>query len=230
MSLKKRQNRFVGVTQSLDHNMTKLRDGRIETVFTDTLPYTQPHLQSRLKVYRVYWAEKVEESPSGREVQFLTATKIASMKAIFKTHRRVEFSDTDMAGIAHFSNFFRYMEEAEHEFLRHVGQNVVLYDERGTLGFPKLEAHCEYKHPAVHDAEMCIEMKIDCENGKSIRYDFEISQQLDDAEGSGSQRLLAKGHLCVACCRFPPDGLPFPIPIPENVMDAIRKVAPENVE
>ena len=31
----------------------------------------------------------------------------------FVTTRRVEFVDTDMAGIVHFSNFFRYMETAE---------------------------------------------------------------------------------------------------------------------
>ena len=36
----------------------------------------------------------------------------------FRTTRRVEFVDTDMAGIVHFSNFFRWMESAEVEFLR----------------------------------------------------------------------------------------------------------------
>ena len=36
----------------------------------------------------------------------------------FRTTRLVEFGDTDMAGIVHFANFFRYMESAEHAFLR----------------------------------------------------------------------------------------------------------------
>ena len=39
----------------------------------------------------------------------------------FITHRRVEFSDTDMAGIVHFANFYRYMEQAEHDFFRSLG-------------------------------------------------------------------------------------------------------------
>ncbi|MHC4772214.1 MAG: acyl-CoA thioesterase, partial [Planctomycetota bacterium] len=30
-------------------------------------------------------------------------------------HRRVEFHDTDMAGIVHFTAYFRFMETAEHE-------------------------------------------------------------------------------------------------------------------
>jgi hypothetical protein len=43
------------------------------------------------------------------------------MNAAFITTRRVEFSDTDAAGIAHFVAFFRWMEQAEHDLLRSVG-------------------------------------------------------------------------------------------------------------
>ena len=39
----------------------------------------------------------------------------------FKQTRRVEFSDTDMAGIMHFSNFFHFMEATEAAFLRSLG-------------------------------------------------------------------------------------------------------------
>ena len=41
-----------------------------------------------------------------------------SMACEHRLQRRVEFSETDAAGIVHFSNFFRYMEGAEHAFLR----------------------------------------------------------------------------------------------------------------
>ncbi|MEM9599354.1 MAG: acyl-CoA thioesterase, partial [Acidobacteriota bacterium] len=34
-----------------------------------------------------------------------------------QTRRRIEFADTDMARIVHFSRFFDFMEAAEHEFL-----------------------------------------------------------------------------------------------------------------
>ena len=36
----------------------------------------------------------------------------------FTYSRRIQFSDTDMAGIVHFANFYRFMEEAEHEMFR----------------------------------------------------------------------------------------------------------------
>ena len=45
---------------------------------------------------------------------------------VFQTKRRIEFCDTDMAGIVHFSNFFRYMEAAECELLRTRGLSVKL--------------------------------------------------------------------------------------------------------
>ena len=40
------------------------------------------------------------------------------MSTSFRVQRRIEFCDTDMAGIVHFANFFRFMESAEVEFLR----------------------------------------------------------------------------------------------------------------
>ena len=39
----------------------------------------------------------------------------------FKVIRQVEFSETDMAGLMHFSNFFRFMESTEHAFFRSLG-------------------------------------------------------------------------------------------------------------
>ena len=47
------------------------------------------------------------------------------MASSFQTHRRVEFCETDMAGIVHFSNFYKWMEQAEHEFFRSLGLSIV---------------------------------------------------------------------------------------------------------
>jgi hypothetical protein len=40
----------------------------------------------------------------------------STMACRFEITERVQFSETDMAGIVHFSNFFRYMERVEHAF------------------------------------------------------------------------------------------------------------------
>ena len=55
-------------------------------------------------------------------------------------HRRVEFRDTDAAGLAHFSTYFTFMEEAEHEFLRRRGLSVLMHDADGPLSWPRVAA------------------------------------------------------------------------------------------
>ena len=79
------------------------------------------------------------------------------MPAAFTTTRCVEFADTDMAGIIHFTTFFRMMESAEHEFLRSLGTSVVdkhPEDGSGAIGWPRREAQCEFHSPAVFEDEL----------------------------------------------------------------------------
>ena len=42
----------------------------------------------------------------------------------FRLKRRVQFYETDAAGIVHFSTYFRYMEEAEHALWRDAGMSI----------------------------------------------------------------------------------------------------------
>jgi hypothetical protein len=52
-----------------------------------------------------------------------------------------QFSETDLAGIAHFANFFRWMEEAEHAYFRSVGLSVrTEYQDHG----PRLAARLHH--------------------------------------------------------------------------------------
>jgi 4-hydroxybenzoyl-CoA thioesterase/acyl-CoA thioester hydrolase len=63
----------------------------------------------------------------------------------FTTRRRVEFRDTDAAGIAHFSAFFFWMESVEHELLRAAGVAVVDRDVAGSeASWPRVSAECDY--------------------------------------------------------------------------------------
>ncbi|HAA49587.1 MAG TPA: acyl-CoA thioesterase, partial [Planctomycetaceae bacterium] len=59
------------------------------------------------------------------------------MSVPFKTSRRVEFADTDMAGLIHFVTFYRMMESVEHEMFRTLGTSVMSEDENGNRrGWP----------------------------------------------------------------------------------------------
>ena len=59
-----------------------------------------------------------------------------------------------MAGIVHFSNFFRYMESAEHAFFRSFGHSVTLNEMDEMMGLPRVQASCDYRHPLRFEDEM----------------------------------------------------------------------------
>src|SRR5688572_32592470 len=90
----------------------------------------------------------------------------------FKVARRVEFSETDMAGIVHYSNFFRYMEAAEHGFFRSLGFSVVTRQVDPPVGWPRVHAECDYMQPLHFEDEIEIHMLVTEKKSKSLRYEF----------------------------------------------------------
>src|SRR6059058_5469632 len=98
------------------------------------------------------------------------------MSAPFRTTRRVEFGDTDLAGIAHFSNFFRWMESAETDYLRARGLSVA-WKEGGTrYGFPRVSAACDYLKPTFFGDVLDVAVTIEQVGRKSVTYRFEFSR------------------------------------------------------
>lgn len=90
------------------------------------------------------------------------------------TKRRVEFSDTDMAGIAHFSRFFLWMEQAEHEFLENRGLSVVFEQDGQKHGFPRVSASCDYLKPVRYRDVLHIAVHLDVIGRSSLQYRFEF--------------------------------------------------------
>src|ERR1700682_2765520 len=99
-----------------------------------------------------------------------------SMPEPFRTKRRVEFSDTDMAGIVHFANFFRFMEAAECEFLRARGLSVVLEWEGQSTAFPRVAATCDSLKPARFQDVLDVAVTIERIGTKSVTYAFEFTR------------------------------------------------------
>jgi 4-hydroxybenzoyl-CoA thioesterase/acyl-CoA thioester hydrolase len=128
----------------------------------------------------------------------------------FRTTRRVEFSDTDAAGIMHFSAFFRFMEQAEHDLLRSLGLSVVMSDEvtqtgGGKLSWPRVHAHCDYRAPAHYEDVLEIEVAITRLGGKSASYSFQFTN---------NGRELATGEITCVCCRIVAGQQPQSVEIP----------------
>src|SRR4051794_23128135 len=115
------------------------------------------------------------------------------MSTAFVTTRRVEFSDTDAAGIMHFAAFFRMMEQAEHELLRSVGLSVVMRDSAGTISWPRVSAKCDFIAAARFEDVLEIEVRIARLGKRSVTYSHRFLHH--SAE-------LASGEVTAVCCRI----------------------------
>src|SRR5258706_14567255 len=118
----------------------------------------------------------------------------------FKATRRVEFSDTDMAGIMHYSNFFRFMETAEHGFYRSLGFSVVMPETDPRLGWPRVHAECDYKKPLRFEDLVEIHLLVSEKRSKSITFMFRF-RKLND-----SSLEVARGALTIVCVAHRADG------------------------
>ncbi|QDV22770.1 acyl-CoA thioesterase [Aureliella helgolandensis] len=116
------------------------------------------------------------------------------MSQAYVTSRRVEFCETDAAGIVHFSWFMRYMEQAEHAFLRHLGTSVVTELEGGWhLSWPRVHVECDYQGVARFEDVLEISLSVLKLGRKSVTYGFEFSQ----AGGIP----IATGKVVAVCCK-----------------------------
>ncbi len=122
--------------------------------------------------------------------------------------RRVEFSDTDMAGIVHFAAYFRYMEAAEHEFLRRLGLSVVSHHGDDPISWPRVAASCDYSKPARFGDELQVEVGIENLGSRSVKYRFVVRR---------GEEQLAVGQMTSVCCRILPGELPKSISIPPDI-------------
>src|SRR6266567_8302045 len=90
----------------------------------------------------------------------------------FKFTRRVEFSDTDMAGIVHYSNFFRYMEAAESAFFRSLGFSLMTRQTNPHVGWPRVHAECDYSQPLRFEDEFEVHLLVAEKRARVMSYEF----------------------------------------------------------
>ncbi len=117
----------------------------------------------------------------------------------FKAVRRVEFSDTDMAGIMHFSNFFRFMETAEHGFFRSLGLSVIHDRSHPGIGWPRVRAECEYLARSISRTKSKSTSSFAEVKSKAIRYVFKFRK----LNGEPSPE-IARGSVTVVCVSHAP--------------------------
>jgi YbgC/YbaW family acyl-CoA thioester hydrolase len=108
----------------------------------------------------------------------------------FSIAHRVQFSETDMAGVVHFSNYFRWMEMVEHAFFRSLGLSVMMTHEAVEIGWPRVACSCEYIGPARFEDELTLKLRITKVGSKSLTYEVDFLK---------GQAVLARGTLTSVC-------------------------------
>lgn len=94
----------------------------------------------------------------------------------FKHIRKVEFSDTDMAGIMHFSRFFIFMESTEHAFFRSLGFSIHTQINGKRYGWPRIHVECDFRRPLRFEDEVEIHLQIREIAERTISYTFKFTK------------------------------------------------------
>ena len=132
----------------------------------------------------------------------------------FRFTRRVEFADTDMAGIMHFAMIFRYMEEAEHAFYRSLKIPIHPDGEEGSIGWPRVHAECDYKRPARFEDILEIDLIVAEIKEKAVCYEFTIRK----SKAPEVPEDVAAGKLVVVCTTYDQSEKKMEaIPIPSKI-------------
>lgn len=117
----------------------------------------------------------------------------------FTLTRRIEFAETDMAGIVHFANFYRMMENTEHAFFRSLGLSV--HGEAGGvhLGWPRVATACEFFKPLRFEEMVDVQLIVLEVRNRSIRYGFRFWNE--------ARAEVARGTVSTVCAEVDKAGL-----------------------
>jgi YbgC/YbaW family acyl-CoA thioester hydrolase len=114
------------------------------------------------------------------------------MASHFTLRRRVEFNETDAAGVVYYGNFFRYCEAAEAAFLRSLG--LTMHRADCSYSWPRVDVKCRYFHPLRFEDEIEVHLWVARKRDKAIEYLFRIFLDPDK-----ERVLAAEAYIIVVC-------------------------------
>ena len=135
-----------------------------------------------------------------------------------RLRRRVQFHETDAAGIVHFSRYVLYMEEAEHALWRAAGMSIA--PPGGSVGWPRTAISFEYHRPLHFEEEFDVLLRIVAIEERKIRYSCTLLR--------GETR-IATGTMTIASITREPGGPMRGVAIPQDVRERLA-VAPGSEE
>lgn len=145
------------------------------------------------------------------------------MPSEFRILRTVEFGETDMAGIMHFSNFFRWMEACETAFYRSLDLPLISFVPGNIVGWPRVSASCDYKAPLRFNDTVEVRLLIKDLRTRAVIFVFQFRKV--DAGGQVLPAVVAQGEIAAVCVTADASGQMVAQPIPPAVK-ARLEVAP----
>jgi 4-hydroxybenzoyl-CoA thioesterase len=119
---------------------------------------------------------------------------------------QVQWGDTDAAGIVFYPNFYKWMDEATHDYLKQIGYPSSKLFAELKIGVPLLEANCVFKKPLLFEDSVVIQSFVEELYNKvfKIKHVFIRGDQI-----------VAEGYGVRAWTSF--EGKPKAHPIPDDI-------------
>jgi len=105
------------------------------------------------------------------------------MHAEVRLVRTVEFSETDLAGIVHFTHYLKWMEAAEAAFFAARGASLVTDAVETLQGWPRVEVAAAYHAPLRFREQVEIHLELKEARASALRWQATF-RVLDPASGS----------------------------------------------
>ncbi|WPZ16994.1 thioesterase family protein [Geobacillus subterraneus] len=87
---------------------------------------------------------------------------------------RVNFGDTDAAGIVYYPNYFKWFDIAGHQFFRSIGLPPAKLMNEQSIILPLLDVGCTFEHPLYYDDIITIKTAVEEVNRKTIKLRHEV--------------------------------------------------------
>jgi len=125
---------------------------------------------------------------------------------------KVRFGDTDAAGIVFFPNFYKWMDEATHEFFTELGHPTSELLSKERIGTPILDSRCEFKTALFFEDEVVVKTEVIEIHNKV----FKLSHTFYRGE-----TFIAEGYTLRAWTSFKEK--PKALPIPDHIHEKLKR-------
>ncbi len=86
---------------------------------------------------------------------------------------RVRYAETDQMGYCYYANYFTWFEVGRSALMREAGKSYREVEEEGFI-LPVIEAHCNYKKPAIFDDLVTVETWVTYLRSRKVTFNYRI--------------------------------------------------------